>query len=67
MVLVVSQVSSSIQEELYFHAENVRAPQNDFYICTQPVQIEQEEIYVNEIVPVADEKIIHHIMIYALR
>ena len=47
--------------ELYFHIENARAIKNDFYICAVPFKIEQDEIYVNEIVPKADEERVHHL------
>ena len=57
----------SFGQELYFHAENVRATRDDFYTCTKPAKIEHDEIYVHEIVPVADMKRIHHIMVYAHR
>ena len=63
---IVAKVSS-IQEELYFHAENVRPPSDDFYTCTMPVKIDQDEVYVNEIETIVDDDKVHHIMVYAYR
>ena len=60
-------INGILAGELYFHVENARAIKNDFYTCAVPFKIEQDEIYVNEILPITNNERVHHLFVYAYR
>ena len=60
-------ISLTAGEESYFHADNIVAEADDSYICTQSIAIQQPEIYVTKISPVADSNEIHHLVVYAYK
>ena len=67
MSLTLAPPQATAGEELYLHADNIFPATDDFYTCTPPIEIEQPEMYVTEIKPKVDTKVIHHVVVYAYK
>ena len=53
--------------ELFVHVDNVVARFPDQYICSEAFQVTEPDIYVPEFIPKLDDKLVHHLLLFALK
>ena len=64
LLLLLAIIDAS---ELFVHVDNVVARFSDQYICSEAFQVTEPDIYVREFIPKLDDKVVHHLLLFALK
>ena len=64
LLLLFQKIEAS---ELFVHVDNAIASEPDQYICSDPFEVTEPDIFVSEFAPKLNEKLVHHLLLLALK